>query len=615
MSKNRIQELEAKIRQADKAYWEDASPIMSDYEYDALARELAKLDPENELLKKVHASGNLDTSKLVKHPVPMLSLAKAYSLEEVMKWAKKYARSKNETFVMMPKYDGISGRWENGKLTSRGNGEWGQDYTDRIPLLARLPKASPEAVFGEILITDEQWNDAYTHIRTKSGKPFKNQRNAAAGIIGCDDVDFYAKQGKVLTFMNYDYFSIHVKFSQLEKEWEDNVKQIQAICECPMDGIVIKLADDDYWKSLGHNAHHPFGSIAFKFTNASAWSKLIGITWSMGKDQISAVGQVEPVDISGTTVQNVKLQLTPSKGKDGVPFCLDDGTLQIGDEVLIERAGDIIPYMANVRPGLKRKRVVLDKCPFCGAPVTHEGSMVKCTNDKCDEKIIRRLLFAAQTLGFKGIAGSYIRKLHELLGVSTPRQMLEVTEKQLRKHSEFGSKMAELYIAQQQKALKSNRKQVLTSMDMDSIGDFVSKKLLANFTWDKICSGTITAAELEAISGIGELTAKAAARELKQNAKEIQKYGAMFIETEEKPETKQTSTKGVVCFTGKSPLPRSQMQAKAREAGWGVADGITADVTLLVCGAEDSESNKAKKARQKGIKLMTGEDFLATECN
>ena len=607
----KIAELEAKIREADEAYWKNAAPIMEDAEYDSLVRELQALDPKNPLVTEVHASGNLDTTKLVKHPVPMLSLQKAYSLEEVMKWAQKYARSKNEEFIIMPKYDGISGRWENGKLTSRGNGEWGQDYTDRVPLLDELPAQSTEPVFGEILITNKQW-ESYDKIQTKSGKPFKNQRNAAAGIIGCDDIGFYAKQGKILTFMDYGTLEFRVKYFQLEKEWNGIVEQLVKLCGCPIDGIVVKLADRDYWKSLGHSAHHPYGSIAFKFTNKAVWTKLIGITWSMGKDQLTAVGQVEPVDISGTTVQNVKLQMTPAVGKDGVKFCLSDGSLQIGDEVEIERAGDIIPHMKDARPGKRRTPVKLDRCPFCGAPLNVMKTSVQCTNDKCSEKVIRRLLFAAQTLGFKGIAESYIRKLYEILGVDSVRKMLEVSEADLRRHFEFGSKMVDLFMREQAKALKSSKEQMLTAMDMDSIGNHVSKVLLKHFDWNSIINGMITESMLMKIPGIGEKTAEEAASELQKNADEIKALEKMFKFTEKKTDAAaNASTKGFVCFTGKSEFPRKEMQKKATEMGWAVEDSITSNTTLLVCADPTSGSSKLKKAAAKGIKIMSDVDFLA----
>lgn len=606
---DRIRELEEQIRRADKAYWEDASPIMEDTEYDKLVEELRALDSENPLVNAVHASGNLDTSKLVKHPVPMLSLQKAYSLEEVIKWAKKYARTPQEKFIIMPKYDGMSGRWQDGKLTSRGNGEWGQDYTDRAPLVKGLPEPSHEPVYGEILITDEQWK-SFGNVQTKSGAPFKNQRNAAAGIIGCDDIDFYLKQGQLLAFKDYRSFETHVTLKQLEEDWDETVKNIQAVCECPIDGIVVKLEDLEYWKSLGSNAHHPYGSIAFKFTNTAVWTKLIGVTWTMGKGQISAVGQVRPIDINGITVQNAKLQLTPAKTAD-IPFCILDGTLQLGDDVLVERAGDIIPHICDAKPAADgiRKKVDITHCPWCGAPVEVDGSAVRCTNDECEEKIVQKLLFAVKTLGFKGISEAYARKLNEVLGVKTVEGLLTASEAQLREHPEFGDKLVTTFIQEQQKALKSTQEQMLVSLDMPEVGKFTSKKLLENFTWSQVLDGDIDEGALSLISGIGPKTAKIVCESLKKNSEAMKSLAKLFNFSEKKPAV--ASAKGFVCFTGKSEFPRKEMQQKAIEMGWAVEDGITSNTTLLVCADPASGSSKLKKAASKGIKIMSDVDFLA----
>lgn len=609
---DRIRELEEQIRRADKAYWEENSPEIEDTEYDKLVEELRALDPENELVNAVHASGNLDTSKLVKHPVPMLSLQKAYSLEEVKKWAEKVCRSKEEVIQVMPKYDGMSGRWENGKLTSRGNGEWGQDYSDRAPLVQGLPEASSTPVYGEILITDEDWK-SFSNVQTKSGAPFKNQRNAAAGIIGCDDVAFYEKQGKLLTFKRYGELVLECTMAELPEKWESFITQIQATCGCPIDGIVFKVKDQAYWESLGHSSHHPYGSIAFKFTNKAVWTKLIGVTLSMGKGQITAIGQVEPVEISGTTVRNVKLQLTPSAGKDGVPFCLLDGTLQVGDEVEIERAGDIIPHMRAAKPGQNRTRFTITECPFCHGPVEVTKSKVSCLNPKCAEKVKQKLQFAIGVLGFKGVAGSYVDKLYEVLGVDTPYKLLVVSEDQLRSHKEFGGKLVDNFLSEQAKALKSSKAQMLVSMDMEEVGMFVAKKLVESFPWDKVTNGEVTAAELEAIPGIGEKTAAVVEASLREHCQEIKEMASLFSfsSSQELQAAKASASKGVVCFTGKSEFPRKEMQKKAQELGWEVADSMTSEVTLLVCADPNSGSSKLKKAAAKGVRIMSDVDFLA----
>ena len=166
---------------------------------------------------------------------------------------------------------------------------------------------------------------------------------------------------------------------------------------------------------------------------------------------------------------------------------------------------------------------------------------------------------------------------------------------------------------EQQKALKSSKVQMLVSLDMDEVGNFVSKKLLENFSWQQILDAEITEAELAAIPGIGGKTAKIVEKSLKNRKKMVQKTARLFNFSEEVPSKKEEKAKGVVCFTGKSEFPRKTMQQKAEEMGYAVSDGITSEVTLLVCADPGSGSSKLKKAEKMGIKIMRDVDFLRGE--
>ena len=430
-------ELENAIRHHNDLYWNGKATEISDVEYDELVEELRLIDPENELITEI-VSENSNTEKLIKHSKPMLSLDKIYSKENLVKWVKKNSRNGKEEILIQPKYDGMSGFLENGTLSSRGNGEYGQDYTDKLKLIEfdtdKRIDVKTTSLLGEIVISNNDFNTIYKNIKAKSGIPFKNQRNGIAGILGTDDTDFYYNQGAKITFVDYDKNSWNTTCENFEKDWDSICEQIVATSKYPLDGIVIKIADKEYAESLGYTSHHPKSQVAFKFTNQTAISKLIDIEWSMGKKVLSAIGIIEPVEISGITIKRVKLPLTRPVNT-GITTCLIDGSLQIGDTVVIERAGDIIPHMISSTPGTNRTKVELTNCPFCGSKLIINDTSIQCsdTENGCIETYIQELQSSIITLGFKNVGESYIRTLmtDTNINVRTIADLFELTPNML----------------------------------------------------------------------------------------------------------------------------------------------------------------------------------------
>lgn len=608
------EKLEKIIKKCNDLYWSGQESPVSDIDYDKLVEKLRKLDPSNELVTKlpeVEVKG-----KKVVHSKPMLSLAKAYSFEEVLKWCKKVARSENEEFKIQPKYDGLSGKLENGVLSSRGDGKTGEDYSAKLPFIKFEGKARADGTWlGEMLITDEDFRYMKAaKLKGKSGNEFKNQRNAAAGLIGTDDLEYLAGLDEkmkpsghsLLTFVDYELHSWYVELSDLEERWEE-VKSLILKSGYPMDGIVIKLADEAYADSLGYTDHHPKGAIAFKFTNQSAWTVLREVQWSMGKDQLAAVGVVDAVDISGTTIKHVKLQLTAPKSSEVKSWVLN-GSLQLNDEVLVERAGDIIPHIIESKPGVLRKKIQLDRCPFCGSPLVVEETSVRCSNARCQKKLVEKLKFAMLTLGFKGQGDAYAEKLFSLLGIDSVYKLITVEEKQLREHSEFGDKLVSLFIEQQQKALKeAGQLKALVAMDLPSIGKFVGKILLDHFGLEKILAGEATREKMLKLNGIGDVAATEASEALVQNRDEIEKTLSLFTSARE--EKKPVSSRGKICFTGKMEHKRSELQFIAASYGWEPVDTMGAGV-LLVCADPSSTSTKMQKAKKLGCEVISEAEFF-----
>ena len=209
LEKLSAEQLAAQIEYHNRKYWEEAEPEISDDEYDQLVRRLTELAPDHPLLQTIQAPVVASSGKVI-HRDPMLSLDKAYSLDEVISWAAKFVRSDREEFLVQPKYDGISASWSGGILATRGDGETGENITDKVPLIELEHPAGimPLGEFkgqarGEIVIRADDFRTLYPKIMNRNGRPYKNSRNAAAGIMGLKDISLMLLQHAKLTLVDY----------------------------------------------------------------------------------------------------------------------------------------------------------------------------------------------------------------------------------------------------------------------------------------------------------------------------------------------------------------------------------------------------------------------------
>ena len=210
-------QLENEIKTHDQAYWILNKPLINDIEYDKIVNRLLRIDPENEYLKTVRTP-KVDSSGKVTHLIKMLSLDKAYTYEEIIKWCKKVVRSPKEVFRIMPKLDGVSGQLKNGILATRGDGEIGEDITDKLAFMTILKKHDKDDVRGEILFTKSKFQQIKDTITRKSGENYKNERNAVGGILSRDDLE----PTKILTFVDFEYNYEDLTLEQLETLGEAN---------------------------------------------------------------------------------------------------------------------------------------------------------------------------------------------------------------------------------------------------------------------------------------------------------------------------------------------------------------------------------------------------------
>ena len=595
-----LEDLIALIRYHNKLYWEKGAPEIPDADYDKLLEELRRRDPAHVLVNAIHTPLVVSAGK-VRHRTPMLSLDKAYSLEALLEWGRKYARTPDEMLLVQPKYDGISASFDGSVLATRGDGETGEDVSDKLPLIELEapgftgPLNRPAR--GEIIIRSDDFVNIYSHIRRKDGGAYKNPRNAVAGIMGLKEIDAMIAQGAKLTLVDYTLVSYEVPLNELAAKWDTFLEEL-ALLPYPMDGVVIKFADRAFRDSLGSTAHHPRGEIAYKYSNVKRQTKLLGVEWSFGKNNLTPVALMEPVEFSGVTVKRATLH--------NVQYIIDMG-LQIGDTVTVERAGDVIPYISASTPGEERTSPFIGVCPACAFPLERKGPELICPNPACPGTALQRLTAAVKSLDVENLGESTLSKLISVCGISKLSDLFRLTALDLLKVEGFAEKSASKLLKELQRVRTMPEYQLLASLNIPNVGPNIAKLLLQDMDFNAL--RTASEETLSEIPGIGPERAKAITAAFAERKEEIDELLEAVTPLREAP--RSGASQPTVCFTGKMPEKRSFYVKLAEEKGYAAADSVTKDLTLLVAMDVNDSSSKLTKARKLGVTVMSLEEFLA----
>ncbi len=597
-----IAELAALIEYHNRRYWADGEPEISDDEYDLLVRALTEKDPGNPLLAQVQAPVVASSGKIV-HKTPMLSLDKAYSLEEVEAWAKKFARSPQESLLVQPKYDGISALWSDGILATRGDGQTGENITDKQVL---IELEAPEGVRplsgftgtarGEIVIRDDDFKNRYAAIRNRYGRAYKNSRNAVAGIMGLKDIREMILQHAKLTLVDYRLYSWQTRLDQIREDWQYLLEQAEAL-PYPMDGLVVKFADEAYAASLGNTAHHPRGQIAFKFSGVRRESVLLDVEWSFGKNCLTPVAEIEPVEIGGTTIRHASLHNLQN---------VLDKDLHVGDRIVVERAGDVIPYIVSSTPGEQRRSCLIEHCPSCGSALVRDLPELRCTNPDCPETRLKNLTAAVKNIGIERLGEPNIRKMMNTLSVLRLSDIFRLTKADILRLEGFQSQSADNLLREIANAKTVPDWQLLAALNIRGIGPNIAKLIMKKHTLPELRN--LTVEELSLIEGIGPERAGALFRELRSQESVLDELLACVTVTE----TKRAGNEGIptICFTGKMPEKRSYYENLARENGYEPSDSVNGNLSLLVCMDTNENSGKLQKARKNGVRIQQLDEWL-----
>lgn len=661
-------------------YYIQNDPVVSDYEYDQLFKQLEKIEAEYPELvnpdsptQRVSADLTEDFAQ-VEHLTPMLSLANSYNAEDLNDWDASIKRFLNIdpdaaiAYGVEPKFDGgsIALVYENDLLVraaTRGNGSIGEEITNNakairsIPLRANFSKYGIHRVElrGEALIRKDIFEKLNVN-RAAEGLPlFANARNTATGVLRVKDPKEVTKRNLEAFIYTLGYavdkegnnalgqFSTHLESLELleklgfkvpvqERKLCTNIQEVIDFCNhwqqqregyaYEIDGMVAKVNSRDLQERAGFTSHHPRWAIAFKFQAKQATTKLLNVEYQVGKiGSITPVAKLDPVQLAGVTVSSVSLH-----NEDFIT----SRDLRLGDTVLVERAGDVIPYivkaMDELRDGSETPIVFPKFCPIntTETPVEllreEEEAAWRCPHCVCGAQDLQRIIFhvSKDAMDIDGMGKQIVERFFELGWVRTFADVYKLDYAQMAQLEGFGEKSATNLQAAIEKAKKNPIQRVLYSLSIHHLGKKVSKLLAAEIN-HVLDLKDWQIEDYTKIKDVGPVVAGNAI-EFFQNERNIEllqqmeALGVNLTQTDEdrpKVAVADAPLSGkTILFTGTlSKMGRKEAQEKAEAAGAKNISAVSKNLDILVVG-EDAGS-KLKKAREIGtVQILTEDEFL-----
>jgi DNA ligase (NAD+) len=672
-AKERIDELTEELNAHNYKYYVLAEPVISDREFDAKLEELSKLELAYPQFKHsdspttVVGGGITKDFQTVDHDVPMLSLGNTYSREELLEFDARVRKSLgDEKFVYSCelKFDGfaIGLKYENGKLIralTRGDGIRGDDVTTNVKTIRNIPhqlKGDYPAtleVRGEIFMHRKAFDRLNEERREAGEKEFANPRNSAAGTIKMQDQSEVAKRPLdcFLYFLLADTNIYRSHFGNLDKAstWGLPVSQHRKLCNnfeeiwefitywdihrktlsFDIDGVVIKVDELEQQDALGFTAKSPRWAIAYKFETETAKTKLLEVTYQVGRTgAVTPVANLEPVELLGTTVKRASLH------NADVMTELD---LHIGDTVLVEKGGEIIPKIVGVEHSKRAENTrpfeFIHNCPACQTPlIRSEGEAAHyCPNESgCPPQIkgkiehfISRKALNIDSLGegkvamlydadlIRNVADLYHLNFEQLNGLSKTVLNEDTGEERL---ISFREKTAEKILQGIENSKSRPFHSVLFGLGIRFVGETVAKRLAKEF---KSMDG-ILEADQERLENTPEIGVKIATSILEHFSqprnvaivKELREAGLQF-EADAEPDLASNVLEGqkIVVSGVFERIDRNALKALIEQHGGSNVSSISAKTTFVLAGANMGPS-KLTKAQELGVPVVNEEDFF-----
>jgi DNA ligase (NAD+) len=665
----KIETLRDVLRFHEYRYYILNDPLISDFEYDQLFKALEKIEKENPSLISVDsptqrvAKGLTKDFPTVQHLVPMLSLDNSYNNEDIVDFdrrARELTGLDKIEYCVEPKFDGasISLIYEDDFLirgATRGDGVQGDDITINIkqirtiPLSAKFSKYNLQQIEirGEILINKNNFKKYNEQLMEQGMAPLANPRNAASGTLRIKDPTEVKKRNlEAFVYSMSDYTLIRGK--QVPKElqthsgclemlWELGfrspqkekkvLKGIDAVImycnefelkrdELPyeIDGMVIKVNNIELQDKMGMTTHHPRWAIACKFKARQATSKLINVEFQVGRTgSITPVAKIQPVPIGGVTVGSISLF-----NED----VIRDKDLMIGDSVLVERAGDVIPYivksLADVRTGDEKKIRFPKTCPVCDSKLfKEEGEAVwRCINIECPAQVVERIIHfvSKDAMDIRGFGEANVRKFYEMGLLKDIPGIYKLDFEKISSLEGFGKKS----IDNLQSAISNSKTQSLNrliyALGIRYVGE-TTAKILAHQVNHLLDLKNYSVEDLQNLEDVGPKVAGSIHLffQNKENIRMLQQLEELGVQL--KNPKKDHATGGnlgglTFLFTGIMPtLKRSDAEEMVEQNGGTILSGVSSKLNYLVVG-EDAGSKLEKAKKINSVKIISEAEFL-----
>jgi len=670
-----IQEKYTKLRNEieyhNNLYYNEDNPIISDMEYDFLIRELKELEQKYPELLEYNKNGeNSPTEKIggtasekfskVRHRVPMLSLSNTYNISEIEDFDKRVKKiilaeniennSKELEYILELKLDGLSISliYENGMLVqavTRGDGQVGEDVTENIREIPTIPKKLKEnislEVRGEIILPISSFNRINQEREDEGEDVFANPRNAASGTIRQLDKTIVAERGldcylyylvnaenygvkthlesieyiEKLGFKTTKIFEKYTDFKKLEEaidKWHDDRKKL----DYETDGLVIKVNNFSLYEILGYTTKSPRWAIAYKFPAEQVKTKLMDVTFQVGRTGvITPVAELEAVNLSGSVVKRASLHnFDEIRRKD----------IKIGDNVIVEKAAEIIPQVVNVvfddRTGEEIEIQEPANCPVCNSELAHEEGLValKCHNPLCPEKVKRQIAYfvSRDAMNISGLGDKIVEKFIELGKIKTIVDIYSLKEyrEELENLEKMGQKSVDNLINNIEASKNRDFSKVLYALGIPFVGKFNANLLTKNFkNIENLKNQSIE--NLLSVKGIGDKVAIAVNTFLnnENNWKiitNLQNVGLQFaINESDLKEIADNPIKGKnFLATGKlQKYKRNDIKDIILSKGGNYLSAVSKNLDFLIAG--EKAGSKLEKAEKLGIRVLTEEEF------
>lgn len=650
------------ILEADYYYHVKAEPKYTDEEYDNMVKTIREYEAQhpdqvspNSPTRRVGTP--VDGFETVKHPSPMMSLDNLFSEEELRNWTESIAKTLGVAedaleYLIEPKYDGlaIAIHYSGGSLeraVTRGDGVQGEDVTSNIrTVMGVLPQlkmgaSTPQKieVRGEVLMPHKAFELLNAELVASNEKPYVNPRNAASGTLRRLDPQTVAKRRLLFcpydVFMDDDAYTFATQGSKMGVVaalglglYNESyiVVGTEALITAhrnmlagreqrlfDIDGMVIKLNDVAMQEKLGATSRAPRWARAWKFPAQEKAARLLDVDFQVGRTgSITPVARVEPVFVGGTTISNITLHNEAEIKRLGV---------RIGDDVVIRRAGDVIPQIVSVRPGDERKEIIFPThCPTCGTALTkkEDEARWRCpATASCPDQAVGRLIHwvSRDVMDIEGVGERFLEQVYNCGLVQSAVDLYLLTREQVSQLDGFTDYSAFKVIDAIQKSKETTLARFIYGLGILTVGKSTARDLANAFkTVDSFLAADKES--LLAVEGIGEITADQILTYIYDKANRgyifdlLYDVGVTPAPVKERDMNQLPLLDTRVVITGSfNGIDRNQLATRLATMGATITSGVSKNTTVVVCGS--NPGSKLAKAEALGIPVI--QDWDATD--